>query len=164
MTKTFILTIIIQVLRKKHHFSRTQNLHVSRNLNISVALYGWKTSQLFFRSKCKFSTYILHFYKRSLEKFRLFLRAIHYMTKAFTLTVIIQVLKKITNFSKTQVLYVSRNLNISVALYGCKAFKLFSFEECKLYVDLTVLQTLPWITLTSVFELSILRQKFLHWQ
>ena len=45
--QAFILTIIRQVLRKKHHFSRTQNLHVSRNPNISVALYGWKTFKLF---------------------------------------------------------------------------------------------------------------------
>ena len=67
-----------------------------------------------------------------LKNLDIFLRAIHYMTKAFPLTVIIQVLKKITNFSKTKVLYVSRNLNISVALYGWKTFKLFSFEECKL--------------------------------
>ena len=29
------------------------------------------------------------------------------------------------------------------------------------YVDLTVLQTLPWITLTSVFELSIIWQAFI---
>ena len=32
--------------------------------------------------------------------------------------------KKITNFSKTQILYVSGNHNISVAPYGWKTFKL----------------------------------------
>ena len=32
------------------------------------------------------------------------------------------------------------------------------------YVDLTVLQTLPWTILTSVCELSIIWQKLLHWQ
>ena len=47
------------------------------------------------------------------------------MTKVFTLTVVKQVLRKKTIvFSKTQILYVSGNPNVSVALYGWKTFKL----------------------------------------
>ena len=60
----------------------------------------------------------------SLNNFDICLRAIHYMTKAFTLTVIIQVLRKKPFLFNNPNLYISRNLNFSVALYGSKTFKL----------------------------------------
>ena len=46
MTKAFTLTAIIQVLREKTFFSKSQNLYVSKNLKISVAFYGWRTFEL----------------------------------------------------------------------------------------------------------------------
>ena len=43
MTKVFTLTAIMKVLRKKTSFNQNTNFfHISRSLNISVALYGLK--------------------------------------------------------------------------------------------------------------------------
>ena len=130
--QAFILTIIRQVLRKKHHFSRTQNFTFREILIFQSHSTDGKRSKFFRSKKCKFSTYILRFYKRFLEKFRHLFASYPLYDKSFYIDSNHTSFEKITNFSKTQVLYVSRNLNILVALYGWRACKLFSFEECKL--------------------------------
>ena len=80
--------------------------------------------------------YIANFLRRfdsstnvPLSYFDICLRAIHYITKASTLTAIIQVSRKNHLFSKTQTLYVLRNPNNSVALYGWKIFKMETGHE-----------------------------------
>ena len=46
MTKASLLTAKKQFLRKRPFFFKTQTVYVLRNLNTSVALYGWKTVKL----------------------------------------------------------------------------------------------------------------------
>ena len=94
MTKAFILTVIIQVLRKNIIFQEHKICTFREILIFQSHSTDGKRSKFF---SLKNANFLRRFYISTndpLKNLDIFLRAIHYMTKAFTLTVIIQVLKK----------------------------------------------------------------------
>ena len=95
MTKTFTLTVVIQVLKKKSPIFRKPKFSTFREILIfQPRSTDGKRSNVFRLMNANFIRRFDSSTNAPLNNFDICFRAIYFMTKVFTLTVVIQVLRK----------------------------------------------------------------------